>query len=426
MEDWARESEETQERAKEIQRKSREQIAQASLVDVQGLRETEEREVEAAKSFKGVYQTSQNYTAESSAFQKAEVKGSESQETRGHVSNYPNQKGEKGGITRNSHNWKEEKNQYIEEKSQNEKRIENKTREFVKEEVIEEHIKARRLSQQKEQERREAKAVKRSQTLPRNASKEVYQDQKQQDFEEFIRNQRNILLNQLHQREDAQKPKAKGHGSNKQGIKSPKGSKHQEVKGQEIVPQKADTENSGRSIEEFLVFPEASKNKRRYKSANDANSIQEAKTLHQNLQSKDQRYQQSVTKVQRSQSSAEKNSEVSEHSYKKAQFLLQNNEEAKALEKNSVSREDIIRVFSRGGVIQLSMESADRDRFEQRQREYEALQKRRSLHKQEQREINEERYRYINNEYDETKSNGYYYNQQRYDPGNRFVLNVLN
>jgi len=389
------------------------------LTEVQGSRETEKREVEATKSIKKAHQAQEYYT-ERSTFQEAEVKDSETQEVRGHASSYQNQTRKKGGIIRNSHNSKEEKqDQYIEEKSQNEARIEKKRRELVKEEVIEEHIKARRLSQQKEQERREAKAVKRSQTLPRNVSKEVYQDQKQQEFEEFIRNQRNILLNQLHQREDAQKSKAKGQGSNKQGIKSPKSSNHQEVKDQEIVPQKADTENSGRSIDEFLVFPDASKNKRRYKSTNDANSIQEAIALHQNLQTKDQRYQQSVTKVQRSHSSAENNTKVEEHSYKKAQFLLQNNEEAKALEKNLVNREDIIRVFSRGGVIQLSMESVDRDRFEQRQREYEALQKRRSLHKQEQREINDERYRYINNDYDETKSNGYYYNQQRFDPGER-------
>ena len=419
--DWVIDKQGTQERAPEIHRSSRENTENTSSFGFQDSREirNHERKVGAIKSSEAAHH---NYT-QRSEFKEAELRELGSREVKGQLNSQQQIKGERNRV---GVNYQGKQDLYSLEKRQQEEHFEKKKREVVKEEVIEEYIKERRLSEQKEQkERRESKIVTRSQTLPRKANREEYQDQKQQEFEEFIRNQRNLLLNQLYKREESQEQKVKGQGSKNQSVQRPEEYKDKKVINESlVVPKKVETENSGRRIDEILVFPDASKNKRRHKSTNDANSIKEARFLHQNLQSKDQRSENSDIKVQRSHSSVVKSERSEDYSKQKSHFLLQNNQEAKALEQqNSNNREDIIRVFSRGGVIHLIMESVDRERFEQRQREYEALQKRRSQHQHEQRLIDDDRYRYINNDFD-MKSNGLYYNDRRYDPGNRLVQKI--
>ena len=53
------------------------------------------------------------------------------------------------------------------------------------------------------------------------------------------------------------------------------------------------------------------------------------------------------------------------------------------------------------------MEEVDREKFEQRQREYEEIQRRRSSSKQQQRFVDDDRYRYMNNEFDKRNVNYY-------------------
>ena len=53
------------------------------------------------------------------------------------------------------------------------------------------------------------------------------------------------------------------------------------------------------------------------------------------------------------------------------------------------------------------MEEVDREKFEQRQREYEEIQRRRSSNKQQQRYVEDDRYRYMNNEFDKRNINYY-------------------
>lgn len=291
---------------------------------------------------------------------------------------------------------------------------------FQEQKVQETEVKNHQLKQVKGQikkEQSEERTVTRSQTLPRKAKKQDYIDEKQQEFEEFIRNQRNLLLNQLYKREEGQESKEiKGHSSKvkqqSSKVEAREENTTKEVKEDLLVSSKGDSVNSGLRIEDLLTYPAASKNKRRHKSTNDAESIKQAKSLQQTQESKVNR----EAKSQRSQSSSVRGQKSEKR--EEGHFLLQNNEEAKVFEKNSETKEDIVRVYSRGGIIQLSMEEVDRERFEQRQREYEELQKRRSLQQQEQRKINDDRYRYLNNEFDKN-SNGYYYNEQKYNPGNR-------
>ena len=417
--DWTADSHETQGRAREIERKSRDYTENTSI-GFQGLKEVrnQDRKVDTAQFFEAARQKRENYKQKSDS-KEAEAKSLDLQEVRSQENNrqqFRQDKGERD--TTNSASEEGHQVQYLQKNSQEKQRLEKKARKVVKEEIFEEKISERNLSEQKEEEkRREGKIVTRSQTVPRKANREEYQDQKQQEFEEFIRNQRNLLLNQLYKREKGQEFKVKGESLIGQKIRNLEGKNTTKVQEDSCVEKKVETENSGRLIDEFLVFPNASKNKRRHKSTNDAQSIQEARFLHQNYQTKDQRPE---VKVQRSQSSAVKSRRSEENFKEKPQFLLQNNQEPKAFEKNTDVKEDIVKVFSRGGIIRLTMESIDQERFEQRQREYEALQKRRSLHQQEQRAINDERYRYMNNEFD-TKSNGFYYNEQRYDPGKRLV-----
>ena len=433
---------ETQERAKEIRRKSRDQIDNQNTKAI-GFRNSKESKQQERKA-EGV-QFSETRDKTRHIQQETEVRGQKLREVEGQIkveksrvvegqvkrevkSQHQNHFEEGRTVGSNHVKRKEEERQdrFVEGKRKNENRIEKKERERVKEEIIEEHIKARRLSEQKEEEKKKKEeiTVTRSQTLPRKANKQEYQEEKEREFEEFIRNQRNLLLNQLYKREQGQgsnSTEVKGKSSKEEKFKGEENNKQKAVEEEVLVSSKAETENSGRRIDEFLKFPEASKNKRRHKSSNDASSIQEAKLQYKNKDSKDHRSQNTEVKVQRSHSSAAK---VQRSIYEQAQFLLQNNEEAKVFEQNQENKEDIIRVFSRGGVIQLSMETVDRERFEQRQREYEELQKRRSVHQQEHRTINDDRYRYINNEFDK-KSNGYYYNEQRFDPGNRLVLFLM-
>eukprot|EP00795_Rhopilema_esculentum_P003674 gene3674-14934_t len=296
----------------------------------------------------------------------------------------------------------------ISTEKQNSKETKVGKREKIREQVIEEHIEARRKSQDRRIEvientnQKEEATVQRSQSLPRSTNKEEYLNEKQLEFEEFIRNQRNSLLSQLKQREE----------NRLQWLEEKKEVKVQEnkqkIQEEEIQLKRADNENSGRRIEDFLRFPEASKNKRRYKSTNDADSIKQAKEIHS--QSAFERVaENSTVKSHRSSEVKSQKSKVSES------FLLQNEQKAKGIEKAPPSdTEEIIRVYSRGKVIQLSMETVDRDRFEQRQREYEEIQKRRSYQQQQQRVIEDDRYRYFNNEFE--KRNAFYHTQQQYDP----------
>ena len=291
---------------------------------------------------------------------------------------------------------------------QNSKETKVAKREKIREQVIEEHIEARRKSQDRRSEvventnQKEEATVQRSQSLPRRTNKEEHLNEKQLEFEEFIRNQRNLLLSQLQQREDnrlqwlEEKKEVKVQDSKKK------------IQEEEIQLKRADNENSGRRIEEFLRFPEASKNKRRYKSTNDTDSIKQAKEIHS---------QSAFERV--AENSKVKNQRSSELKSQKSKFgggfLLQNEQTAKVIEKAPASdTEEIIRVYSRGKAIQLSMETVDKDKFEQRQREYEEIQKRRSFQQQQQRVIEDDRYRYFNNEFD--KRNAFYHTQQQYDP----------
>lgn len=409
-------SEEKQERAKEIRRKSRDTFEDLEVQSI-GFRNSRRIQQQQEKKVEAV-------TFSETRSQDSEVKG----QVKGQVKSQKKNKVRENKAVEDDRvkSGKGTRREKESDKRQNRDRIiESSEREKVAEQVIEEHINTRRLSQEKSELVKHEASVSRSQTLPRKASKQDYLDEKQREFEEFIRNQRNLLLNQLQQREETQvSEEVKGHSSSNQKIEE-QSSKEQkvtdnsskEVREEYLVPSKLDKERSGRRIEDLLTYPDASKNKRRHKSTNDVESIKEAKLLQQ--RSKSQRVESSEVQVQHSKSRAEKSeSESSER------FLLQNSKEAKHFEKKADNREDIIRVYSRGGVIQLSMEVVDRDRFEQRQREYEELQSRRSLRQQEQREINDERYKYLNNDF-EKNSNGYYYNAQRFDPGSRYVVSLL-
>ncbi len=263
----------------------------------------------------------------------------------------------------------------------------------VKESQIRERVQERkeRVEEEQEVKRDQGGQVKRSQSLPRQQNKTQFQlNEKEKEFDEFIRNQRNLLLQQLQKTEQVQKSsfqeskvqESKSQSSGQSVIKEVKGQEDQtekrKVSEQVIESTKQSTENQGSIIEELLGKRKISEKGRRHKSTNDVQDIQRA------------------LQVQRSQGVQQQ-----------SEFLLQNNQQAKLIEKvkSSTKDNDIIRVFARGNVIQLSMEGDDRERFEQRQREYEELQQR----QQQSKMVEDDRYRYMNNEFDRRNVTKTYY-----------------
>ena len=203
------------------------------------------------------------------------------------------EKENKRNITEQQSEVKEQRSDVRELKQNSEQRT------IVKEQVIEEHIKARRANNEKiykefAEDKVQNTTVQRSKSLPRKESKQDYLTEKQQEFDEFIRNQRNLLLNQLHRRESIQQTQEVSSEEKREvrvqdsGVKvQEKGVRIQENSDKKQIVQEEELERStfekqsgGLKLEEFLKFPEASKNKRRLKSANDVDSINKAKEQH--------------------------------------------------------------------------------------------------------------------------------------------------
>ena len=211
------------------------------------------------------------------------------------------EKENKRNITEQQSEVKEQRSEGREQKQNSEQRT------IVKEQVIEEHINARRANNEKiykefAEDKVQNTSVQRSKSLPRKESKQEYLTEKQRGFDEFIRNQRNLLLNQLHRRESVQQTQEVSSEEKREvrvqdtGVKvQEKGVRIQDNSDKKQIVQEEELERStfekqsgGLKLEEFLKFPEASKNKRRLKSANDVDSINKAKEQHRST--REQRY----------------------------------------------------------------------------------------------------------------------------------------
>eukprot|EP00112_Aurelia_sp_Birch-Aquarium-sp1_P006942 Seg1758.2 transcript_id=Seg1758.2/GoldUCD/mRNA.D3Y31 product="hypothetical protein" protein_id=Seg1758.2/GoldUCD/D3Y31 len=397
-----------------------------------GHRSQENREVEnrEGRVVESKEQTIRQVKDQQSAVENtSEGKEKKSKKSRKKKNKVKEEKENKRKVTEQQSEIKEQRSEVREQKQSSEQRT------TVKEQIIEEHINARKANNEKiykefAEDKIQNTSVQRSKSLPRKESKQEYLTEKEREFDEFIRNQRNLLLNQLHRRESVQqtqevsseeKREVKGQETvarvqdtgvkvQEKGVRIQDNSdKKQIIQEEELERSTFERESAGLKLDEFLVYPEASKNKRRLKSANDVDSINKAKEQHRLTREQRSEFT-STAREQRSEFSSvssEQRSQSQVSASQQSQFLLQNNEEAKVIEKPQSNKEEIIRVYSRGGVIQLSMEEVDREKFEQRQREYEEIQRRRSSSKQQQKYVDDDRYRYMNNEFDKRNINYY-------------------
>eukprot|EP00794_Sanderia_malayensis_P019483 gene19483-21407_t len=227
------------------------------------------------------------------------------------------------------------------------------------------------------------KEVKRSQSLPRQkkTNKQYQLSEKEKQFDEFIRNQRNILIEQINKADE--KTKEKGQSSKVTQGSKVKGQTNQ-VKGQVDGEKEKEKENivgPGVGLEGFLGIPSNSQKAKRNKSTNDVQDIKKALILQQQQQNK---------------------------------LLLQDKQQTKLQHNNidnSTSEKVIVRASAKGK-IQLSMEGPESERFQRREREYEKLQQQQQ---QQARRIHDDRYRYMNNEFDRRNVTQQYYKPTQYD-----------